>query len=82
MMSKRLYELISRVLETTIQLTDEITPEDIESWDSYNGLLLVDELEDEFKVKFTVDEVYDVKSIKDIKRHLKNHGVNLEDWYV
>jgi len=61
------------------ELTDESTPEDIENWDSYNGLLLVDELESEFNVKFTVEEVFDVHSIADIKKHLVNHGVILND---
>ena len=51
------------------ELTDESSPEDIENWDSYNGLLLVDELESEFNVKFTVEEVFDVHSIADIKKH-------------
>ena len=61
------------------ELTDESSPEDIENWDSYNGLLLVDELESEFNVKFTVEEVFDVHSIADIKKHLLNHGVTLND---
>ena len=79
-MSKKLFRLISRVLEISEkELTDESTPESIENWDSYNGLLLVDELESEFRVKFTVEEVYDVHSISDIKRHLKTHGVILDD---
>ena len=61
------------------ELTDESSPEDIENWDSYNGLLLIDELESEFNVKFTVEEVFDVNSISDIKKHLLNHGVILND---
>jgi acyl carrier protein len=61
------------------ELTYESKPEDIENWDSYNGLLLVDELESEFNVRFTVEEVYDVHSIADVKRHLLNHGVTLND---
>ena len=61
------------------ELTDESSPEDIENWDSYNGMLLIDELESEFNVKFTVEEVFDVRSIGDIKKHLLNHGVVLND---
>ncbi len=79
-MSKKLFNIISRVMEIkSSELTDESTPEDIENWDSYNGLLLVDELESEFNVKFTVEEVFDVHSIADIKKHLVNHGVTLND---
>jgi acyl carrier protein len=79
-MSKKLFNIISRVMEIeSSELTDESGPEDIENWDSYNGLLLVDELESEFNVKFTVEEVFDVHSIADIKKHLINHGVILND---
>lgn len=79
-MSEKLFSLISKVLEVPkSQLSDKSTPELIENWDSYNGLLLVDELESEFKVKFSIEEVFDVHSIADIKRHLKNHGVTLDD---
>ena len=79
-MSKKLFNIISRVMEIeSSELTDESKPEDIENSDSYNGLLLVDELESEFNVKFTVEEVFDVHSIADIKKHLVNHGVTLND---
>ena len=78
-MSNKLYSLIARVMGVPIsQITDQSGPETIESWDSFNGLVLVDELESEFKVKFTFDETLDVKTVSDIKRHLQNHGVALD----
>jgi len=61
------------------ELTDESGPEDVENWDSYNGLLLVDEIESEFNVKFTIEEIFDINSIVDIKKHLTNHGVILNE---
>jgi acyl carrier protein len=79
-MSQKVYKIISKVMDISIsELTDKSSPDNIEDWDSYNGLLLIDELESEFDVKFSVDEIYDVKTIEDIKRHLKNHGVVLDD---
>ncbi len=72
-MSQKVYKIISKVMDISIsELTDKSSPDNIEDWDSYNGLLLIDELESEFDVKFSVDEIYDVKTIEDIKRHLKN----------
>ena len=41
------------------------------SWDSFNGFVLLDELETEFNVKFSLDEVIDVKNVADIKQHLQ-----------
>jgi acyl carrier protein len=40
---------------------------------------LVDDIESNFNVKFTVSEITDVKNISDIKRHLKNHGINVDE---
>ena len=78
MMSKKLYDIISKVFSIQIsEINDESSPETIESWDSFNGLILVDELESNFNIKFTVSEIIDVKNVKDIKRHLNNHGVDL-----
>ncbi len=57
-------------------INDESGPENIESWDSFNGLILVDELENHFKIKFSISEITDVKTVADIKRHLKNHNVS------
>ena len=61
------------------QIDDKSGPESIESWTSFNGYVLLYELETEFKVKFTLDEAIDVKTIADIKRHLRNRGVILDD---
>jgi acyl carrier protein len=58
------------------EITDESNPETIESWDSFNGLVLVDELENHFKIKFSISEITDVKNVADIKRHIKNHNVS------
>ena len=58
------------------EINDESSPESIESWDSFNGLVLVDELENHFKIKFSLSEITDVKNVADIKRHLKNHNVS------
>ena len=58
------------------EVNDQSGPENIESWDSFNGLVLLDELENRFSVKFTISEITDVKTVSDIKRHLKNHNIS------
>ena len=76
-MTSTLYEIISQVFSVPIsEVNDESSPENIESWDSFNGLVLVDELETNFNIKFTISEITDVKNVADIKRHLKNHNVS------
>ena len=79
-MSDRLNKLIARVMNVPVSnINDGTSHESIESWTSFNGYVLLYELEQEFKVKFTLDEAIDVKTVADIKRHLKNHGVILND---
>ena len=76
-MSKKLYEIISKVMKIDIStISDELGPETIENWSSFNGYVLLNELETGFNIKFTIDEAMDVKNIADIKRHLKNKGIN------
>ena len=80
-MSEKLYNIISKVFSIPIsEINDESSPKTIESWDSFNGLILVDELESNFNIKFSVSEIIDVKNVKDIKRHLNDHGVDLNGW--
>ena len=77
-MSNDLYKIIAKTLSISeSDVSDESGPGTIESWDSFNGLVLVDELENHFNVKFTISEIIDVKNVADIKRHLKNHNVDL-----
>ena len=70
-------EIVAKVFSISeSQVNDESSPENIESWDSFNGLVLVDELETHFKIKFSISEITDVKNVSDIKRHLNNHNVS------
>ncbi len=80
-MSEKLYNIISKVFSVPIsEINDESGPETIESWDSFNGLVLADELESEFNLKFTMKEIEEVVSVADIKKCLKNHGEKFDDW--
>lgn len=75
-MSEKLYQIISKVMRIDISIiSDELGPDTIENWTSFNGYVLLSELQSGFNVKFTIDEAMDVKNIGDIKRHLKNKGV-------
>ncbi len=79
-MSKRLYSIISKVMDIPIsEINDESSPESIESWDSFNSYVLLDDLETEFKTEFSIDEVVETKNVADIKKYLKKHGIELND---
>lgn len=79
-MSKKLYQIISKVMKIEIStISDELGPETIENWTSFNGYVLLNELETGFNVKFTINEATDVKNISDIKRHLRNKGIDVDE---
>jgi|TARA_B110000438_G_scaffold58060_1_gene58072 acyl carrier protein len=79
-MSKKVFEIVAKVFSISeSDVNDSSSPENIESWDSFNGLILVDELESHYNIKFTISEITNVKTVADIKKHLKNHNVELNE---
>ena len=73
----KLIALLSKVLDVDTQLiTDDTAPDNTETWDSFNALVMVSELEVEFQVNFTMDEIYAVKCVNDITEALKSHDVS------
>ncbi len=73
---KRLKEVLADVLEIDeASITDDTAPDNVDTWDSMNGLVLVTELEAKFNIKFKMEEVTSVKCVGDIKAALQNHGV-------
>lgn len=75
-MMKSVEEVLGKVLNIDqSRITDETGPSNTDAWDSFSGLLLVTELEKNFNVKFTIDEVVSVKKVSDIKAILNKHGI-------
>jgi len=76
---EKLTPLIARVLNIEQSIIfDNSSPETISEWDSLNSILLVIELEKNFNVKFTMDEVMAVQNVSDIKAALRRHQVENE----
>ncbi len=72
----RIDNVLSRVLRLPPDhIRDELTPQDVMSWDSLAGLVLVAELERTFNIVFTLNDVQSIRCVGDIKKILANHGV-------
>ena len=72
-----LKQLVARVMGVNTQeISYTSSPDSLASWDSFNGLMLVSELEKNFDVKFTIDEVMAIHNVEDIKKALEKHGVS------
>lgn len=52
-------------------IQDALTPKDIPDWDSMNYLLFIAELEKQFKVSFSMDEVLGADSLGAVKAMLQ-----------
>ena len=79
-MSNNLLDIVANVMEVQVsQIDDDSGPETIENWDSFRGLILFEELESKFNVKFTLNELLNVKKIKDIKNILSVRGASLNE---
>jgi len=75
-MSERLYQIISKVFNVdSKKINDETSPENLDEWDSFNFYVLLDEIENEFKIKFDLDETLEIKNVGDIKKIFVKHGV-------
>lgn len=59
------------------EIKDSLTAKDVPDWDSMNYLLFIAELEKQFDVSFTMDEVLNAKSLGAVKDVLRSKGVNV-----
>lgn len=50
------------------EVRDELTPKDVPEWDSMAFLLFVAELEKEFSMSFTMDQVMNSESLGDLRK--------------
>lgn len=71
-MDKRLEKVIRQAFNLdsgTIQ--ENWTSNDIAEWDSLGHLILIAAVEKEFNIKFDIEEMFQVKSLGDISRILR-----------
>jgi acyl carrier protein len=52
------------------EVKDEMSSKDIPEWDSMNYLLFIAELEQQFSVSFSMDEVMNAATLGDIRKAL------------
>ena len=76
-MSKKLHRIVSKVFNVdNSKIDDETSPENLEEWDSFNFYVLLDEIENEFNIKFDLDETLEIKKVGDFKKIFQKHGVD------
>ena len=76
-MTKTLFEIVSRVMNIPAGEISEISgPTSIPEWDSFNMYVLLDEIEKEFSIKFSLEETLEMKTVGDFKKKLEKHGAD------
>lgn len=61
---KQLTDIFRKVLENkNLVLTDEMSADDVDTWDSLSHMLLITEIEDHFKIKFRLRELNKMKNV-------------------
>ena len=56
------------------QVVDSLTAKTIPDWDSLHYLLFIAELEKEFNISFTMDEVLSTESLGSVRKYLRSKG--------
>ncbi len=71
-MTKTLFEIVSTVMNIPIEkISDSSGPDSIPDWDSFNMFVLLDEIEKEFDVKFSLEETLEIKTVGDFRKKLE-----------
>jgi|688.fasta_scaffold29461_6 acyl carrier protein len=65
----RLQDVFNRIFkDKSIQLSDLTSAKDIDGWDSFTHLTLIQEIENEFKIEFQMRELMTMSNVGDMTR--------------
>ena len=77
-MSKKLFKIISEVMNVPLsEINDNSGAETLQEWDSFKMYVLINEIEKEFNIKFSLDEALEIKNVSDFKKQIEKHGINI-----
>lgn len=72
---ERLNEVFRDVFDDdSITVSEDTTANDIEDWDSLNHITLIDAVESEFGVRFTMGEVSGMKNVGEMAQIIKERA--------
>ena len=72
-MDQRVRKVISTLFDLKEEdVHDELTPKDVELWDSINHLTLTTAIEEELGIQFTMDEIQSIDSISKLNHFIRS----------
>jgi acyl carrier protein len=76
---KILKKILSNLLKIDInEITNQTSSKDIESWDSFNTLNIVVEVENEFGIVINLEELVTLKTFLDLKNILRSKNIEFK----
>ena len=77
--SEKLLSLLSNVFKVEASaINDDTSPDNMKTWDSFNTLKIIMNIENEFNITLPLEDVVKIKSVKDIKKLIKTNGIPIE----
>jgi acyl carrier protein len=74
--TQKLRSIVSAILHIPEErVTDELTADTVETWDSLNHINLISAIEQEFGVTLPTENLGDFMSVAQLKVQLTQHGV-------
>ena len=73
---EQLKSIAAKVFGIDVSAYPKISMGEVKEWDSMNHLLLISEVEKEFRFKFTTQEVIEIRSLDDISTLMQKKGIN------
>ena len=61
-----LQQLFDRALGKKITITETSAKKDMPVWDSINHITLINEIQDHYKIRFTISEIQRIDSVKSL----------------
>ena len=67
----QVFEQIRIIISTELEIDPqsiqlESNPNSIKGWDSISNIRIIDSIENAFKIEFSIDVIYEAKSIQDL----------------
>jgi len=77
MLIEKLTTIFRKVFDDeTIVLNDQMTANDIGSWDSLSHMLMITQVENAFSIKFSLREINKLKNVGTLIRLIESKSVN------
>lgn len=77
MLIEKLTTIFRKVFDDeTIVLNDQMTANDIGSWDSLSHMLMIAQVENAFSIKFSLREINKLKNVGTLIRLIESKSVN------